>query len=100
VKARSNVTEPCRHTLTNQLSCVSTDVTLDRVRLVLGSLAIYSRYSTRVYVAKTQFTGDPDDRQSQFLGGLHLTFYAIGANITVVDSVFSNQASRPVTSLV
>ena len=93
MKSRSNVTEPCRETLTNQLWCASTDVTLDRVRLVLGSLAIISRYSTRVYVAESQFTGDPDDPQSQFLGGLHLTFSAMAANITVVDSVFSNQAS-------
>jgi len=89
----NNATEPCRQTLINRLSCSSVDVTLDLVRLLLGSLEIYSRYSTHVYVVESQFTGDPDSPRSQFLGGLRLTFSAIGANITLINSVFSNQAS-------
>lgn len=91
--SQSNVTDACRQTLINRLSCSSIDVTLDRVRLVLGSLVIYSRYSTHIYVVDSQFTGDPDNPKSQFLGGLRLTFSAIGANITVINCVFSNQAS-------
>jgi len=93
VAPRGNVTEPCRETLSNRLWCESTDITLDRVRLVLGSFVIKSRYSTHIYVAESQFTGDPDVPENQFLGGLHMTFSAIGANITVVNCVFSNQAS-------
>ena len=93
VTSRSNVSEPCRQTLVNELSCVYTDVTLDRVRLVLGSLIIYRSFSTHIYVTESQFTGDPDNPQSQFLGGLHMTFSAIDANITIVNCVFSNQAS-------
>jgi len=92
---QSNVSgEVCRQTpLINRLQCVSVDVTLDRVRLVLGSLVIQSRYSTHVYVVQSQFTGDSDKPGSQFLGGLRLTFSTIGANITIVNCVFSNQVS-------
>ena len=93
ITSRCNVTEPCQHMLSNHLSCGATDVTLDRVRLVLGSLVIVSRYSAHVYVARSQLIADPDKPENQFLGGLHLTFSAVGANITVVDCVFSNQAS-------
>jgi len=93
IDSRSNVSEACRPTLINRMSCASVDVTLDKVRLVLGSLVIYSMYSTHIYVVESQFTGDPDDPESQFLGGLRLTFYAIGANITIINCVFSNQAS-------
>jgi len=97
VAAESNVSsEACRQTqLVNRLWCASVDVTLDRVRLVLGSLVIYSTYSTHIYVVQSQFTGDPEKPGSQFLGGLRLTFSAISANITIVNCVFSNQASRP-----
>lgn len=88
-----HATEPCRRTLRNRLACAATDLAMDGVRLVLGSLSIFSRYATRISIVRSQFTGDPENPQSQFLGGLHMTFSAVGANVTVVDCVFSDQAS-------
>jgi len=89
-------TDPCTLTFRNWLACASIDVTLDRVRLVLGLLAILSKGSTHVYVVGSQFTGDPENPDSQFLGGLHMSFSPIGSNvnITVVDCIFSTQASH------
>lgn len=73
--------------------CAATDITLDRVRLVLGSLVILSWSSTHVYVVGSQLIGDLSDHpEGQFLGGLHMTFSAVNANVTIVDSVFRNQA--------
>ena len=76
------------------------DLVLDRVRLVLGSLIVFSRYSTHIRVVGSWFTGDPDNPGSQFLGGLHLSFSTIGANVTIADCVFSNQASTALLSTV
>jgi len=67
---------------------------------VLGSLIVFSRYSTHIRVVGSWFTGDPDNPGSQFLGGLHLTFSTIGANVTIADCVFSNQASTALLSTV
>ena len=88
----------CRPAPRNRLACASIDLAIDRVRLVLGSLIIFSRYSANISIIGSQFTGDPDHPESQFLGGLDMTFSAVSTNVTVVDCVFSNQASTAVLS--